>query len=153
MQQPVPMRYYVPGDRVWFRNPDIRSSDIAGYEGSWVFYLGEGLFSNFWSRCRPYTLASKCLEIYHWRHGTRQDEAGHWYMDEAEVERRVIESACDPDAAAAVLGRMMRFRDPSGVYAEGGCIDATREFPRWVRPGTANLALPGIRNSRLMLLS
>ena len=46
IEEPFPMKYYVPGDRVWFRNPDSRSSDISGYEGSWVIYLGHNLFTN-----------------------------------------------------------------------------------------------------------
>ena len=29
-----------------------------------------------------------------------------------------------------------------GVYAEGGCIDATRERVRWVRPGHCDIVLP-----------
>ncbi|HEX8964471.1 MAG TPA: hypothetical protein VF801_15830, partial [Rhodocyclaceae bacterium] len=83
MEEPLPSHYYVPGDRVWFRNPDERSSDIAGYEGSWVFYLGGGLFSNFWKRDAPYTLTTKAVEIFHWRHGARDGST----MDESIVER------------------------------------------------------------------
>jgi hypothetical protein len=41
-----------------------------------------------------------------------------------------------------VLARMVRLRDPKGVYEEGGCIDTTREYPRCVRPGTADIVLP-----------
>ncbi|MEY4863531.1 MAG: hypothetical protein RLZ51_1626, partial [Pseudomonadota bacterium] len=48
MDRPVPSRFYVPGDRVWFRNPDPHSADAPGYEGSWVIYLGSGQFNNFW---------------------------------------------------------------------------------------------------------
>lgn len=64
---PIPMNYYVPGDRVWFKNPDERSSDTPGYEGSWTIYLGGGWFGNFWKRNTPYTLQDKMTEIYHWR--------------------------------------------------------------------------------------
>ena len=142
MEAPLPARYYVPGDRLWFRNPDEASSDITGYEGSWVFYMGAGLFSNFWKVGQPYTLASKCLEIYHWRHGAGRNAAGEPAMDEDIVEARVHASAADPQAAEAIVERMMRLRDPKGVYAEGGCIDTTREYPRCVCPGTADLVLP-----------
>jgi hypothetical protein len=142
MDNPLPPRYYVPGDRVWFRNPDNASSDIPGYEGSWVIYLGAGLFSNFWQRDNPYSLAGKCLEIYHWRHGMRQDgEAGLW-MDETCVADCVGASSADPAATCEILERMMRMRDPQGVYAEGGCIDCSREYPRSVWYGTPPLALP-----------
>jgi len=41
-----------------------------------------------------------------------------------------------------ILARMLRRRDPQGVYAEGGCIDATRECAQWVLPGTAQIVLP-----------
>lgn len=138
---PFPANYYVPGDRVWFRNPDEASSDVIGFEGSWVLYLGSGLFTNFWKHNHPYTLADKCLEIYHWRHGTYRNAAGELAMDEAVVESRVAASLADPDELARIMKRMMRWRDPKGVYVDGGCIDTTREGPRWVCPGTADLVL------------
>ena len=37
---------------------------------------------------------------------------------------------------------MLRLRDPKGVYQEGGCIDTSREYPRCVHPGTADIRLP-----------
>lgn len=143
LREPLPLGYYVPGDRVWFRNPDDRSSDVAGYEGSWVIYLGSGLFSNFWKREHPYTLDRKCLEIFHWRHGVCRGDDGELRMDESIVEARVGESLADADALERILVRMARLRDPPGVYAEGGCIDASREFPRTVHPSTAAIVLPG----------
>ncbi|NIA55119.1 hypothetical protein HAV22_15890 [Massilia sp. TW-1] len=140
---PLPPRWYVPGDRVWFRNPDAHSSDASGYEGSWVIYLGNGLFSNFWQRDRPYSLVAKCLEIYHWRDGTYIDAAGDVRMDEAIVAAKVAETAANPAALATVVARMSRLRDGRGVYADGGCIDFSREFARNVCPGTADIVLPG----------
>jgi len=145
MTVPLPARYYVPGDRLWFRNPDAASSDVQGYEGSWVIYMGDGLFSNFWKREQPYTLAAKCLEIYHWRHGLRHDgDGGEARIDEAAVEARLQESLADPEASAAILERMLRYRDPQGVYADGGCIDSTRECPRRLCPGSTDIGLPVI---------
>ncbi|MCC7226589.1 MAG: hypothetical protein IT507_07820 [Burkholderiaceae bacterium] len=132
IDQPLPSRYYVPGDRVWFRNPDEPSSDVYGYEGSWVYYIGEGKFNNFWNSASPYTLTDKCLEIYHWRDGASRDAGGALIMDEAVVQARVAQSLSDPRACDAILRRMMRMRDVSGVYRDGGCIDATRESLRWV---------------------
>lgn len=143
MSEPLPPRYYVPGDRLWFRNPDEHSSDVTGYEGSWVFYLGDGLFTNFWKPNAPYTLASKGVELYHWRHGVYQDSSGQLQVDENQVEERVRASMADPAEVERILGLMLRLRDPKGVYAEGGCIDTSREYPRWVCPGTADLTLPG----------
>jgi len=138
---PVPARHYVPGDRVWFRNPDEASSDVSGYEGSWVIYLGGGLFSNFWEPDAPYTLERKCLEVYHWRHGVFRDDAGEPRMDEDAVRALVQRSLAACEETDAIVARMMRLRDPKGVYAQGGCIDASREHPRFVRPGTSDIRL------------
>jgi hypothetical protein len=55
-ENPIPMRYYIPGDRIWFKNPDDHSSDIEGFEGSWVIYLGSGRFCNLWDCQSPDTL-------------------------------------------------------------------------------------------------
>jgi len=142
MQRPLPAKHYVPGDRLWFRNPDDRSSDVDGFEGSWVFYLGNGEFTNFWKADQPYTLASKCLEIYHWRNGVRRTDAGELWMDEAIVDEHVQASLRDPDEVQAILERMMRLRDPTGVYGAGGCIDTSREYPRSIWPGTGEFRLP-----------
>jgi hypothetical protein len=140
--QPLPMHWYVPGDRVWFRNPDDASSDVYGYEGSWVLYLGGGLFTNFWQHDQPYDIDSKCLEIYHWRDGVTRDGQGRLAMDEAVVKSRVDQTRACPQQTRQVLDRMRRLRDPAGVYAHGGCMDATREMARWVRPGTCDIVLP-----------
>ena len=142
LEQPLPAGYYVPGDRLWFRNPDERSSDIAGYEGSWVIYLGGGLFSNFWKPAQPYTLASKCIEVFHWRDGAVTGDDGELRMDETLVEAQVEHTRHDAAAAARILCQMLRLRDPQGVYADGGCIDASREYPRHVCPGSAEITLP-----------
>ncbi|VFR23014.1 putative lipoprotein [plant metagenome] len=142
LQDPLPSRYYVPGDRLWFRNPDEASANAEGYEGSWVVYVGEGRYTNFWKRDQPFTLVSKCLEIYHWRDATYENDRGQLRVNDDEVDRRVHQTQQDPQAVQAILARMLRIRDPQGVYAEGGCIDATRECARWVRPGSADLALP-----------
>jgi hypothetical protein len=130
LEAPMPMRFYVPGDRVWFKNPDPGSSDVSGYEGSWVIYLGAGLFSNFWKLGQHYTLEAKALEVYHWRHGVFRDAAAELQIDEAVVEARVLATQADAAQCAHVLQLMNRYRDPTGVYQHGGCIDATREFPR-----------------------
>jgi hypothetical protein len=142
MQEPLPPRYYVPGDRLWFRNPDAHSSDVSGYEGSWVFYLGGGLFTNFWKREQPYTLTAKCLELFHWRHATYTDDAGELRINEDIVESGVKTSMADPAEAAQILELMLRMREPKGVYASGGCIDTSREHPRWVCPATTDMVLP-----------
>lgn len=142
MDEPLPPRYFVPGDRTWFRNPDAASSEASGYEGSWVIYLGAGLFSNFWKRHQPYTLTSKCLEIYQWRHALHLDAQGQERIDEAKVEALVAATQHDAAEVARILALMQRYREPRGVYRDGGCLDTTREFARWVCPGTADMVLP-----------
>ncbi len=143
MREPLPPKYYVPGDRLWFRNPDGTSSDVMGYEGSWLFYLGNGLFNNFWKRDEPYSLAAKCVEIYHWRSGVSRDAEGNLQMDETIVEDNVRATMRDPGEVERILDRMTRWRDPQGIYGDGGCIDTSREYPRWVCPGTSDITLPG----------
>jgi hypothetical protein len=143
MEVPMPPCYFVPGDRTWFRNPDEASADASGFEGSWVMYLGGGLFTNFWKRDEPYTLADKCLEIYHWRDGLFTDPAGDARIDEDKVAVFVKATLENPAELERVMSVMVRYREPRGVYtAAGGCMDTTREFARWVRPGTADLVIP-----------
>ena len=142
LEAPLPAGFYVPGDRVWFRNPDERSSDVTGYEGSWVIYVGSGLFSNFWKRDQPFTLQSKCIEIYHWRDGVQINAAGNLWLDETIVEACVHETMQDPAKVQNILHQMMRIRDPKDVYAAGGCLDATRECPKQIFPTATELVLP-----------
>ena len=144
IETPLPISYYIPGDRVWFRNPDDASSDVAGFEGSWVFYLGGGQFSNFWQRNKPFTLTSKCVDVYQWRNGTRRDASGELQMDEELVEQLVDKTMTRPAEVERITQRMFRLRDPQGVYAQGGCMDTSRESPRWVRPDTTDIVLPGM---------
>ncbi len=143
-EQPLPPCYYVPGDRVWFRNPDPQSSDASGFEGSWVIYLGGGLFSNFWKRDKPFTIEDKCLEIHHWRDAVWKDSEGEPRIDEAHVDVLCAQTRQNPARHRAVLDAMLRLRDPSGVYADGGCIDRTREVPRSVAPGSCELVIPAL---------
>lgn len=142
MDAPLPPHYFVPGDRTWFRNPDEPSADASGYEGSWVIYLGGGLFSNFWKRDQPFTLASKCMEIYQWRHALFVDAEGQQRIDEAKVEAMVAAAQNNKGEIERILALMQRYREPRGVYGNGGCLDTTREFARWVCPGTADMVLP-----------
>ncbi len=142
MEEPLPPKYYVPGDRLWFRNPDERSSDVTGYEGSWVLYLGGGLFTNFWKRDKPYSMIEKCIEVYHWRSGVYTDAEGNLQMNEDIVEEHVRATMRDPAEAERIHGIMMRLRAPAHACTEGGCIDPSREYPRWVYPGTSDIILP-----------
>ena len=141
-QAPLSLKYYVPGERIWFRNPHEPSSDVRGYEGSWLYYVGAGQFNNFWKRQTPFTLVTKCLEIYHWRDGLSQDPAGKLTIDESVVEQRVAASLLNPTELERIMGLMMRYRDPGGVYAQGGCIDTTREAMRMLHPQSTDIALP-----------
>ena len=126
-ENPMPMRYYIPGDRIWFKNPDDHSSDLEGFEGSWVIYLGGGRFCNLWDRHRPYTLEEKCLEIYYWSQCVEVSPAGIPWMNEAVVKEQVEKALHEQDLSGPILKKMMVYRDPTGVYAEGGCIDLSRD--------------------------
>jgi hypothetical protein len=65
-------------------------------------------------------------------------------MDEALVQERVLQSAKNSLGLKEILARMMRVRDARGIYAEGGCIDATRDAIRWVCPATTDINLNNI---------
>jgi len=143
-ESPLPARFYIPGDRVWFRNPDPLSADVTGYEGSFVFYLGNGLFSNFWKKDQPFTLTSKCVEIYHWRDALVHDSDGDFQIDEAIVEECVEQTLSDPVKTQKVLAVMMRMRDPDDVFESGGCIDFQRTYVRNICQGTANISFPSM---------
>jgi hypothetical protein len=71
------------------------------------------------------------------------DDEGDMRMDEDVVEEKVRQTMAEPAELARVFDRMARLRDGRGVYAEGGCVDTSREFPRCVCPGTADILLPG----------
>ena len=143
MQAPLPPHYFVPGDRTWFRNPDEASADASGFEGSWVMYLGGGLFTNLWKREQPYALTRKCVEIFHWRNGLYLDDSGEERIDEERIAPIIEATLNNPAELKPILAVMQRYREPRGIYtAAGGCIDTTREFSRWVCPGTADLVLP-----------
>lgn len=145
MEDPIPPRYFVPGDRTWFRNPDGVSAEASGFEGSWVIYMGNGQFSNFWKNDEPYTLEDKCLEIFHWRHGLYLDGEGLERINEARVAERVQASRNNPREMKKVLNQMQRYREARGIYTSaGGCMDTTREFARWVCPGTTDLVIPHV---------
>jgi hypothetical protein len=131
---PFPIRCYVPGDRVWFKNPDDFSSNVKGYEGSWVIYMGGGQFTNLWDKSNPYTLETKCIEIYHWRHSVREDESGGLEINEDLVKEFVEQTLSSQIKLQHCMDLMMRYRDPQGVYEDGGCIDLTRDTFRRVCP-------------------
>jgi len=141
-EAPLPPGYYVPGDRVWFRNPDLYSSDATGYEGSWLLYLGSGQFTNFWTDEPPYTLKNKCLEMFQWRHAAYTDVAGEVRIDERHVEQRLQALANDPTATAQILQQMLCQRSDLRTTPPGGCLDASREYPRLVCPRTADMVMP-----------
>ena len=126
-ENPMPMRYYIPGDRIWFKNPDDHSSDIEGFEGSWVIYLGSGRFCNLWDCQSPYTLEEKCLEIFYWSQSTAVNDSGVLFMNEDLVKEQVNKALNDPALSRSILEKMMVYRDPTGVYADGGCIDLSRD--------------------------
>jgi len=140
-ESPLPECYYVPGDRIWFKNPDPASAEALGFEGSWLFYIGSGVFSDFWKRDKTFTLDLKCLEIYHWRHAAYQDAEGVWRMDEKLVQEHMLKTKQDPSQHARILEAMRKIQDGPGIYADGGCVDATREYTRWVRPESCDIHL------------
>lgn len=140
-ERPFPKHHYVPGSRIWFKNPDEYSTNVDGFEGSWVVYMGAGKFVNLWDKADPYPIETKCLEIYHWRHCVERTPSGALRMNEDRVKEMVDASQADAPIKQQILNQMMEYRAPVGVYGEGGCIDLTRENARWVCPQTTNICV------------
>jgi hypothetical protein len=63
-------------------------------------------------------------------------------MDEEIVNRKVTAALSDPVKTAEILDLMTRYRDPTGVYENGGCIDTTREYPRSILMDCCEVVLP-----------
>lgn len=139
--RPFPKHCYVPGGRVWFKNPDEHSVEADGFEGSWVCYLGAGEFVNLWDKSSPYSLEKKCVEIYHWRNGVYTLGTGAVAMDENIVGKKVNATFTDAEETRRILAQMMEYRAPPGIYGTGGCIDMSRDSLKWVCTGTSNIAL------------
>ena len=143
---PLPPKFFVPGDRTWFRNPDKISSEITGYEGSFTFYLGAGLFADFWRPDRIYNLTSKCVTIYHWRNSTYRDSDGDLQIDEDRVDRLVESTLADPVATEQVMQEMAQIQEPMDIFG-GGCIEAHRDHTCQICCGTSDLVLPDIHHA------
>ncbi len=133
-------RFFIPGDRVWFRNPDKFSSDITGFEGCFTIYLGNGRFPNFWKKGRTETLISKCLIHYYWRDAVYQNAEGDWQVDEPLADRLAEAALKDPEQVDQIVDELMQWV-PSWA---GGCTEPSRECARFIHPGTESLALPDV---------
>lgn len=130
--EPLPRLWLIPGDRVWFKNPDEKSSNVLGYEGSWVIYLGQGKFSNFWNPKKPYTLTSKLIELFCWRFALEEDLNGQFVINESRVTALSESIGCNAHLTMRIIERMMSYRDPHMVYGDGGSMDSTREHIKYV---------------------
>lgn len=142
-ETPLPLRFFVPGDRTWFRNPDPVSADVTGYEGSWTFYLGGGLFADFWNTDNVFSLESKAVCVFHWRNATYRDHDGELQVDEAKVKELVEQSLADREETSRILDEMLRLQEPLGTSG-GGIIEPHREHPCHIHPETADVVLPDI---------
>lgn len=120
-KNPIPMKYYIPGDMIWFGNPDKKSSDIMGYEGTWVVYLNDGLFCDFWKDggdvSHQHTLEDIIITIYNWRHSMIKKDS----IDDKFVQKLNKNINNNPDIKNNIIKSMSKY------YEDGGCIDKTRE--------------------------
>lgn len=128
----MPSRYYTPGDRVWFKNPDEKSSTINGYEGKWTIYLNNGLFCDFWkdghSINHHFTIEEILIEIYNWRYSIDNNE-----IDEDTVHNLNINIKNNVNLMNTIIHDMSRYNN------NGGAIDRTREYPQLLSTILGNL--------------
>lgn len=148
---PLATRYFVSGDRTWFRNPDRASAEVAGFEGSYTFYLGAGRFADFWHENRSDSLASKCLRLFYWRRALERAENGELRVDERRVDALVAAALEHPAEVERVLELMARVQAPPERF-EGGCIDPTRDHVRSLERAGAALLLPDVGRAPLLLV-
>ncbi|MCY2996410.1 MAG: hypothetical protein NTY19_52465 [Planctomycetota bacterium] len=139
--KPFPLWFFVPGDWVWFKNPDPVSAEIPGFEGSHTIYLGGGLVPDFWSEGETSHLTMKYLRIFYWRQGVFKDAQGELQMDDVKAEDLAQQVLGDPTEVERILQEMVHLQGPRGEVGYG-CIEPTRDFQRLVCPGTADLVLP-----------
>ena len=120
-ENPIPMKYYIPGDRIWFRNPDDKSSYIMGYEGTWVVYLNDGLFCDFWKDggdvSHQHTLEDIIITIYNWRHSIINSSIDESSIDDKFVQQLNKNINNNPDIKNNIIKSMYKY----------GCMDKTRE--------------------------
>jgi hypothetical protein len=137
--KPLPILYFIPGDRVYFKNPDDKSSNILGYEGSWMIYLGNNKFKNFWQKENDFSLEDKLIESYTYSICTYIDKNGNLQMDDGMTYKKLEEIKKDKEKYNKILSRYMHYRDPYKVYKNGGSIDRTSEKVKLVHPNTSNI--------------
>ncbi len=139
--RPLPREFFVPGDRIWFRNPDRESSAIPGYEGSYTFYLGAGRFADFWKPSHAELLTTKCLTMFYWRLAIYRDGGGVAHIDEVRVAGLVARTLANPAEVGRILRVMLRIQDAPERFG-GGCLDPTRDHVRQTCRGSSDLTFP-----------
>jgi hypothetical protein len=144
---PVPKLFYIPGDKLWFKNMDDKSSDIAAFEGKWAIYLGNGLFADFWKTSgditNQFTFEDILIEIYNWRFCVKLDDNNEPYIDEVEVYKRIKYCKENEKEKNRIISIMNNYYDNideikvnKNYYKQNfieGSIDKTREKPKNIK--------------------
>jgi len=119
MDEPLPPLYYVPGDRVWFRNPHEASADATGFEGSWSCTWAAPVHQ--FLEAQPALHADRQVRgDLHWRHGLYRDEQGEVRIDEERIKPLIEATLNNPVELARVMALMTRWRELRGVYTQAG---------------------------------
>lgn len=70
LQRGVAPDNFVPGDWLYLRNTDPRSSTKTGFEGSNAIYLGRNRFDDYYNdNDHAFSFREKVEEVYQWRNG------------------------------------------------------------------------------------
>ena len=93
-----------------------------GYEGTWVVYLNNGLFCDFWKDGgninHHHTLEDIIITIYNWRHSMIKKDS----IDDKFVQELNKNVNNNPDIKNNIIKTMYKY------YEDGGCMDKTREI-------------------------
>lgn len=129
-----PKKYYIIGDRVWFKNPFDRSSDIDGNEGSWRIYYGKNSFNIFWEKDRKITLEKIIRAIYIWNESVSENRRG-LYISENKIVWNKLKLFFNINKYQKILDEMSEYTENNGT------IPNYRMIPKYVHPGTTDIII------------
>lgn len=111
LEENVAAEMFIPGDWVYMLNTDPVSYEKTGYEGSNAFYLGRGLFSDYYAdNNHAYPYWRKLDEVFQWRNGVFSRSR---------------------DAQKITPLGMKRLREMGESPEKGGLVLPYRATPRW----------------------
>ena len=131
-EKPLPILYFIPGDRVYFKNPDYKTSNILGYEGSWMIYLGNNKFKNFWQKDNDFSFEDKIIEIYTYSLSSYEDENGELQINDPLTYVKLEEIKKNKNSYDNIVYKHIQNKD---------VLDFSRLILKYVHPNTSDIII------------